>query len=232
MKMKSYLIVLFFIGILCISGFNLVSAQNTPLLFTQSLQTMVHTVSSSESPLKITANYPPGFQADDIVFFDSTFRPGRWNVPGLDHIAIYLGNDTFLCTTINNETLVGEVNIVSYDDLFGSWMLKNPRFTRVMNATAEQRHNASMWAISRIGDKYQTWDPRKCADPDSKMITARRWYCSEIIWAAYYHQGIEIDKNEWKRDFPSFFPIVSAVSPQDIFDDNDMYHFPQNTTVS
>jgi uncharacterized protein YycO len=225
MRMKQYIIVIFFIGILCICGFTPTSAQNNQLIIIQQFPHMIKSISSPQHQQKTMGQYPPDFQVDDLVFFNSTFRPGRWNVPGLDHIAIYLGNDTFLCTTINKQTHVGEVNIVTYDDLFTSWMLKDPQFARVVNATAEQRHAATEWALGRIGDKYQTWDPRKCADPNSSMITARRWYCSEIVWAAYYNQGIEIDKNGWTRDFPSFFPVISAVSPQDIFDDNDLIHF-------
>ena len=213
------------IGILCIGGFQIVNAQNVHQVNIQPIQQIGKSISSFQYQEKTTSHYPPDFQVDDLVFFDSTFRPGRWNVPGLDHVAIYLGNDTFVCTGHSKQTGTFGVNIMSYDSLFTSGMLINPRYARVINATAEQRHAATEWALSRIGDLYQTWDPRKCADPNSRMITANQWYCSEIVWAAYYNQGIDIDKNGWKRDFPSFFPIFSAVSPQDIFDDNDVVHF-------
>jgi hypothetical protein len=179
-------------------------------------------LSTHQSALS-TEHLPFDFQIDDLVFFDSTFPPGRWNVRGLDHVVIYLGNDSFLSTMANKTTHVGEVNIISYDDLFHSWMLKNPRYARV-NTTPEQRHAATQWVCSRIGDTYQTWDPRKCADPNASIITAKKWYCSEIVWAAYYNIGIDIDQNGWARDFPWFFPLWSSVSPQDIYDDNDMIH--------
>jgi hypothetical protein len=172
-----------------------------------------------------TSQYPADFQIDDLVFFDSTYSPGRWNVLGLDHVAIYLGNDSFICSSRNRTIHQMEINIVSYDRLFLGGSFKNPCYTRVINATPEQRHAATQWAISHIKDKYQIFDPRKIADPNALIVTADRWYCSEFVWAAYYNNGIDIDRNGWDRDFPWFFPIWSAVSCDDIYYDNDVVHF-------
>jgi hypothetical protein len=212
------------VGILLLGGTFPGIAQSL-VINSNELKPILRDSTQTQSGFKKQYLVPSNLEVDDLVFFDSNFPPGRWNVPGLDHIAIYLGNNTFVCTAKNKSTGVFAVNIVNYNALLGSGMLKNPRFARVANVTAEQRHNATEWALSRIGDLYQTWDPRKCADPNASLITANQWYCSEIVWAAYYHQGIDIDRNGWKRDFPSFFPIFSAVSPQDIYEDNDVIHF-------
>jgi hypothetical protein len=225
MRSGLYIIGMFLVGIIVIGGFRPLSAQDDLQGLDQEYQYMLKYVSSAYQNEKKTRHYPPDFKIDDLVFFDSTYPPGRWNVPGLDHVAIYLGNDSFICTIRNKTTHSGEVNIVSYDDLFLGGILKNPCYARVINATPEQRHAATHWTISRIGDKYQTFDPRKVADPNASIFTADRWYCSEIIWAAYYHNGIDIDKNGWDRDFPFFFPIWSAVSCDDIYYDNDVVHF-------
>jgi hypothetical protein len=224
MKISTSIIGLFLIGVLLIGGSKPISANNHQQDFKQVYHQMLNSIQPSYQNEKKISHYPPDFQIYDLVFFDSTFPPGRWNVRGFDHIAIYLGNDSFLCTTHNKTTQVGEVNIVSYNDLFQSWMLKNPQYARVINATPDQRHAATEWALSRIGDLYQTWDPRKVADPNSSIITADQWYCSEIVWAAYYNIGIDIDRNGWTRDFPWFFPLCASVSPQDIYDDNDVIH--------
>jgi hypothetical protein len=224
MRSSTCIIGMLCIGIVFLGGIRPISAYYSQEDLNQASQHMLRYSPSPDQNEKRTNHYPPDFQIDDLVFFDSTFPPGRWNVRGLDHVAIYLGNDSFVCTTKNKITGSFEVNIVSYDDLFQSTMLKNPCYARVINATPQQRHAATHWALSRIGDKYQTWDPRKVADPNSSIITADRWYCSEIIWAAYYNQGIDIDRNGWTRDLPWFFPLWSSVSPQDIYDDNDVIH--------
>jgi hypothetical protein len=167
---------------------------------------------------------PSYLEMGDLAFFDSPAPPGRWNVRGYDHVAIYIGDNKFIGSTRNDVKHVLEVNISDYNFFMNVIHYKNPMFARVISATPSQRYNATQWALSRIGDPYQTWDPRKEANPDAPIITASRWYCSEIVWAAYYHQGIDIDKNGWNRDFPWFFPLWSAVSPQDIAEDNDIVH--------
>jgi hypothetical protein len=167
---------------------------------------------------------PSYLQVGDLVFLDSPAPPGRWNVRGYDHVAIYLGDQKFVCTTRNDIKHTIEVNISDYSFFISVQHYKNPMFARVVNVTDEQRQKATAWAVSRSSDLYQTWDPRKCADPNFPIITANQWYCSEIVWAAYYNQGIDIDQNGWARDFPWFFPIFISVSPQDIANDNDVVH--------
>jgi hypothetical protein len=224
MMVKSFIIGIFLVEIIVISC--LPSSLHDDLQdLNKQYQYILKYLPSVHQNDEKTSHYPPEFQIDDLVFFDSTYPPGRWNVSGLDHVAIYLGNDTFICTIRNRTIHKIEINIVSYNVLFFSGAFKNPRYARVINATSEQRHAATLWTISRIKDKYQTFDPRKIDDPNISIFTADRWYCSEIIWAAYYRNGIDIDKNGWDRDFPFFIPIWSAVSCDDIYYDNDIIHF-------
>jgi hypothetical protein len=167
---------------------------------------------------------PPYLEVGDLLFLDSTNPPGRWNVPGFDHAAIYLGENKFIGTTTNKLTGVAEVNISDYTDMLTSGTFIHPVFARVITATPVQKQAATAWALSRIGDRYQCWYPEKIADPTCGRLTAQKWYCSEIVWAAYMNNtvGIDIDQNGWAIDFPKFFPLWSAVSPQDIADDNDV----------
>jgi hypothetical protein len=44
---------------------------------------------------------------------------------------------------------------------------------------------------------------RKCANIDNKLIkTSDRIFCMELPWAAFYHQGIDIDQNGWESVKP------------------------------
>jgi len=221
MKIIIKQILLAYVGLLIFSGFlpGIVQSQQIKLnSFTQLHDSSNQMRGDNEKQCLVPSNLEVG----DLVFFDSTAPPGRWNVRGYDHVAIYLGDGRFIGTMRNTINNAVEVNVSSYSFFFNVPHFKNPMFARVISATPEQRLNATKWALSRIGDLYQTWDPRKIADPDARVITADQWYCSELVWAAYYHQGIDIDKNGWTRDFPWFFPIWSSVSPQDIADDNDV----------
>jgi hypothetical protein len=221
MRNSKILISVGLIGVLLFGGLLSANAHSQMAGLNKILTTLDDSLQQQHNYTKYDM-FPSDFQEGDLVFFDTTFPPGRWNVSGYDHVLIYLGNDSFIGTNFDRNTGTSDVCVVGSTDLFRNPHLINPVYGRVINATVEQRHNATEWALSRVGDLYQTWDPRKEADPNAPMITADRWYCSEIVWAAYYHQGIDIDKNGWARDFPWFFPIFSSVSPQDIYDDNDV----------
>ena len=168
---------------------------------------------------------PPNLEIGDLVFFDSTSPPGRWNVTGFDHVAMYIGENRYLGSMRNTEKQVAEINITNFTYFYIVLHLTNPTFARVVSATPEQIQGAIDWGLKRIGDRYQLWDPQKIANPNSRYLTAQKWYCSEFVWAAFYNNGIDIDRNGWNRDFPWFFPIWSAVSCDDIYYDNDVVHF-------
>jgi len=168
---------------------------------------------------------PPNLDIGDLVFFDSTSPPGRWNVTGFDHVAMYIGDNRYLGSMRNTEKQVAEINITNFTYFHSVLHLTNPTSARVASATPEQIQGAIKWGLSRIGDPYQLWDPQKIANPNSRYFTAQKWYCSEFIWAAFYNNGIDVDRNGWDRDFPWFFPIWSAVSCDDIYYDNDVVHF-------
>jgi len=222
MRNTTFIMSIFFISMLLFGGV-LPGIAHSQVVNSYELKSILNEGAGGKDGTKKQYLVPSYLQVGDLVFFDSTFPPGRWNVRGFDHVAMYMGNDEFIGTMPNLVTHVAEINISNYSNFFVLHCV-HPTFARVVNVTAVQRQNAVTWALSRIGDLYQTWDPRKCADPNASLITADQWYCSEIVWAAYYHQGIDIDQNGWKRDFPWFFPIFSSVSPQDIYDDNDVIH--------
>lgn len=163
---------------------------------------------------------PAYLEIGDMLFLDSTSDNPRWNVSGKDHACIYIGNNEFVGTTYNEITEVAEVNIENYTHFMTSESLKNPAFGYVASATDAEKQAAVNWALSRIGDAYQYLSPLKIANPDLPLPTADKWYCSEIVWAAYYNldECIDIDQNGW-----SPIPwLVPAVSPNDIVYDDDV----------
>lgn len=161
---------------------------------------------------------PDYVQRGDIVFMDSTDYDSIWAIPGYsnDHAAIYLGHDYEDGSYFINACGQG-ITIVNYD--FFNSFLENFTYYRVINANNSLIEQAIKWAEDRLGAKYQCFFPQlfnpkwwyigmfelgeKCADPKNKTIkTAGRFYCSELVWASYYNQGIDIDQNGWEEVKP------------------------------
>lgn len=56
--------------------------------------------------------------------------------------------------------------------------------------SSDMKKKAINFAISQIGKPYDIDIRRK-----GYSSTQSGWYCSELVWAAYYNQGINIEKN-------------------------------------
>ena len=96
-------------------------------------------------------------------------------------------------------------------------------FARVITANSTQKQNAINFTKKQLGKKFQgeflgifadkNYNPN---DVDNDAL-ANEWYCSELVWAAYYNcnnsfpeeepkggytygEGIEIDRNGWKKN--------------------------------
>jgi hypothetical protein len=156
---------------------------------------------------------PDCVEIGDLFLFDfHVDQSNVWKRPGLynEHAAIYVGNNTFVEAN-------GIVRYRNYSSFYESQ--KNLVFLRVQTANESQRYAAVAWAISKIGLGYQDffvfpWFGLKIADTDRSFPTARELYCMELIWAAYYIQGIDIDRNGWR--FPWW------VTGNDIIYDDDI----------
>lgn len=97
--------------------------------------------------------------------------------------------------------------------------------TRITNATDIQKQGAIEWAKGRLGKNWMV-NTDKSYDPDKDS-----WYCSELIWAAFYSQGIYLDPNDGSIVFPSEVSeyVNSAVildqrNETTVTSNNDMYH--------
>lgn len=167
---------------------------------------------------------PEGVEIGDLILVDIRLdQANPWKRPGLfnEHCAIYVGNDM----------LIEANGVVRYRNFtqFSHWC-RNFVFLRVKTANESQRLAAAEWAKSKIGTAYQVffdfpWFGLKIADTNRKFPTANLLYCAELLWAAYYNQGIDIDRDGWA--YPCW------VTPNDILYDDDVeiiYRDVTNTT--
>jgi len=114
------------------------------------------------------------------------------------------------------------------------------KFARVKTANLTQKKNAILFAESQIGKEFE-WDMffhnKNNVPDDSNDPFSDSWYCTELVWAAYYNcnhtsdekiygEGIDIDRNGWGKDSL----IFSMVWPLDILldDDVDVYYLNRN----
>ncbi len=134
--------------------------------------------------------------------------PGPYN----EHCALYIGNNEFIHAGGDNNRTVAQKD---YGRFYR--VVKNIAFVRVKNANSSMREAAINWASGQIGAPYQVvfevpWFGKKFANPSLPFPSANMWYCAEFVWAAYYNQGIDIDKDGWRR---------MGVSAIDILGDDD-----------
>jgi uncharacterized protein YycO len=71
-----------------------------------------------------------------------------------------------------------------------------------VNGTSSQKSGAVIFAVGQLGDSYFFDGPLYDFTPGESS-----WYCSELVWAAYFNQGINI----WSK-----WPSVNYIAPADI----------------
>jgi len=109
-------------------------------------------------------------------------------------------------------------------------------YVRVFSASNEQKRNAIDFARKQIGRAFQKeWINKNYNPTDNENDSfADEWYCSELIWAAYYNcnfqfpenltdsqcfygDGIDLDMNGWMKVLN-----ISVVAPREILFDDDV----------
>lgn len=105
-------------------------------------------------------------------------------------------------------------------------------FVKVKNANESQKQNAIDFAKRQIGKPFQGEWVNKNYNPEDTLndSLANEWYCSELLWAAYYNcnnpfpeqepetgyvygEGIDLDRNGWNKNF---ILNNSIVAPREI----------------
>ena len=115
---------------------------------------------------------------------------------------------------------------------------------RIVNATEEQKQNAIEFCERQIGKKFDGnyLYINKSYNPEDGEKNSNEWYCSELVWAAYYNcnysfprniggllgkfeygKGIDIDYNGWMPDSEDDSGNKYIfVGPEDIVKDPDV----------
>jgi len=122
--------------------------------------------------------------------------PGIWS-----HVGMYIGNDTILESTLNG---------VHKSDV-SAWAYPHDTCDAVFRLTGidpRTRERVVAWALTKkrlpydIGSILTYQKQPDCNQ--SWNIFCNRYYCNELVWAAYYRNGIDLD------------PLYGAVLPRTV----------------
>jgi len=122
------------------------------------------------------------------------------------HVGIYIGNNEVVEARVKPFGVVKRP-VETWDNLESTTVC----LLRV-KCPSETRKEAALFAEGQLG---KGWRPMlswfgKHPDEHSEF-----WYCSELIWAAYYNQGIDIDKDDLLSMTKEEI-LSNTVSPTDI----------------
>jgi uncharacterized protein YycO len=121
------------------------------------------------------------------------------------HAGIYVGNDMVV------EARPEGIKYYAISD----WDYPQDTYVkllRVFSATTEQRFKAAQWAMQQADRNlpapiYFPWTSK------SYQMNSPSWYCSELVWASYYNNGINLDDNTNELDI---------ITPDEIYRDDDV----------
>lgn len=150
-------------------------------------------------------DYRPDFQSFASSFNIHVHDPVTTYGPSNDHVALYIGNDMFIeaCPYHYNVEKQAWIGVVTtHIGTFNLWAT-NISYGVLTNVTDGQREGAVAWAKAQIGQPYQeTIFPRNNDPFDEDDPTSDHWFCSELIWAAYYNQGVQLE-DSWMTVTPN-----------------------------
>ena len=209
-----YQIILFFLFLLIF--INLTSAKileknNDFLSISNNKNTITNEIKFSDlEPGDIAFKHPDIFPDYFPTIIDHCLLFIEYNISNNKYVFIEAGIHNS-CVQYRNET---RENITG--DMWGP-------FARVRNANSNQINNAINFTKRQLGKKFQgeffgvkankNFNPNDVENDEY----ANEWYCSELIWAAYYNcnnpfpkiepttgyiygDGIDLDRNGWKEN--------------------------------
>ncbi|MBC8275561.1 MAG: hypothetical protein H8E40_11425 [Chloroflexi bacterium] len=152
-----------------------------------------------------------GIQPGDILYDEgSIFIPVI--LPPIPPTIISIGHTGMYVRS--GITIEADSSGVLYRDI-SSWdkpQRKNVYLLRV-NCSQEAINNAINFAVAQLNKEYDyKWVQKKCS-PESN-----HWYCSELVWAAYYNQGagINTEYNWSNSEVPEGFALPGCVFDQPV----------------
>jgi uncharacterized protein YycO len=144
---------------------------------------------------------PPSIQVGDIVFME--IDNYYCKIPGWDHCGIYVGNNEFIHASGYLNCVVKQN--ISFFEQFDDVEIV---YGKVITSNEEQRINAINFAEGQIGKPYNA---RESKNPS---FDSQAWYCSELVWAAYLNQEIDLDINGW--NFPHYVGTIEICWDDDV----------------
>ena len=141
----------------------------------------------------------------DLIF---CYNPSMdWLIPGhWTHVAIFVGYDSHGQGWIIEATtgLTGGPSGVHYAKV--QELDEYPEIAiGQVKASQAVINGAIAWIKTKIGDPYDYWIM-------FREIDNGKYYCSELVWAGYYVQGIDLDSH------PGFsWEYLWGVAPQEIY---------------
>jgi len=112
-----------------------------------------------------------------------------------DHVALYMGRNRFVEATpyLYRPLRKNWLGVVTTPYWFLTTWATNITFGYVTNAFTEQKQDAVMWAREQRGSPYQIGGMNPNPNPyDTEDLFSDWWFCSELVWAAYYNQGVPL----------------------------------------
>lgn len=138
-----------------------------------------------------------GLKGDLLLGEGAKIVPGPWS-----HVGMYIGNGQ----VVESHPALGGVNVSSLKS--GMNRYKTWAALRVVTADDEIRSGAVEFALDQVGKPYdKMWL--------LKQANGNRWYCSELVWAAYLNASngqINIEHG----------PDKTGITPTEIYKDDDI----------
>ena len=131
-----------------------------------------------------------------------------------DHCAMYIGNNRFIeaCPYRMRPLQLNWLGVVISPLWKIQFWATNVTYAYV-ETNQEIRNDAVQWAKTQLRKPYQLfpWD----ANPNPKDTSdeyANHWYCSELIWAAYWNQNVKlkVDNGDYQFNATSIGSLKRA----------------------
>lgn len=120
------------------------------------------------------------------------------------HMAVYMGDNKLVEVTPSTGVVL--VDISSWDNEIDTMAV------HVYGLSANQREGIVNFTNTQVGKGFNFTAFEHILDDDcyprNISIDSVSWYCSEVVWAAYLSQGVDLDINDSE----------CLVSPQAIYD--------------
>ncbi len=228
--------ILFLIQITLVSSFSLSASLN--------IYNQKETISYATKEQNLTK-----LQPGDIAFKHPDIFPDIF--PAIvDHSLLYVGynNSTDIYIFIEASAVDDQVKYRFETESTLTGLFYGP-FARVRHANTTQKQNAIDFVKKQVGKPFQGQWINKNYNPEDTIndSLADEWYCSELVWAAYYNcnnpfpeeepengyvygEGIDLDRNGWKENFLNY----TIVRPREILRNRfevSVYHLKGQTST-